>query len=128
VYHAFQLISAKLIHDAPFDPYQDWAVSPNPFYSLITEGHTAVSYMVLSGFVLARAAIGSDMDYWKFIKNRLLRIYPLFVAIVLAGVALTGGTVSFDALLMTLLPLGSAHAMASLGPFADSLWAASVEL
>jgi peptidoglycan/LPS O-acetylase OafA/YrhL len=128
VYHAFQLISAKLIHDAPFDPYQDWVVSPNPFYSLITEGHTAVGlFMVLSGFVLARAAIGSDVDYWKFIKNRLLRIYPLFVAIVMAGVALTGGTVSFDALLMTLLPLGSVHAMANLGPFANSLWAVSVE-
>jgi peptidoglycan/LPS O-acetylase OafA/YrhL len=68
------------------------------------------------------------VDYWKFIKNRLLRIYPLFVAIVMAGVALTGGTVSLDALLMTLLPLGSVHAMANLGPFANSLWAASVEL
>ena len=128
VYHAFQLISAKLIHDAPFDPYQDWVISPNPFFALITEGHTAVGlFMVLSGFVLARAAIGWEVDYWKFIKNRLLRIYPLFVAIVLAGVALTGGTVSFDALLMTLLPLGSVHAMANLGPFANSLWAVSVE-
>lgn len=128
LYHSFQLISAKLIHDAPFDPYNDWVMSQNPLVAMITEGHTAVGlFMVLSGFVLARAAIGSEVEYWKFIKNRLLRIYPLFITIVLAGVALTGGTVSFDALLMTLLPLGSIHAMANLGPFANSLWAVTVE-
>jgi peptidoglycan/LPS O-acetylase OafA/YrhL len=86
VYHAFQLISAKLIHDVPFDPCQDWVISSNPLFALITEGHTAVGlFMVLSRFVLARATIGSEVDYWKFIKNRMLRIYPLFVAIVLAG-------------------------------------------
>jgi peptidoglycan/LPS O-acetylase OafA/YrhL len=128
VYHAFQLISAKLIHDAPFDPDQDWVISSNPLSALITEGHTAVGlFMVLSGFVLARAAIGSEVNYWRFIQNRLLRIYPMFIAIVLAGVALTGGTVSLDAMLMTLIPLGSVHAMANLGPFANSLWAVSVE-
>lgn len=128
VYHAFQLISAKLVRDAPFDPYQDWVVSSNPLFAWVTEGHTAVGlFMVLSGFVLARAAIGSEVDYWKFVKNRVLRIYPLFLAVVLAGVALTGGTVPLGALVMTLLPLGSVHTMANLGPFANSLWAVSVE-
>jgi len=128
IYHSFQLISARLVRDDTFDPHKDWISSRNPIVALAEEGHTAVGmFMVLSGFVLARAAIGSDINYWRFLQNRVLRIYPMFLVTILAGLALVQGVQPLDSILMTLLPIGSVEAMARLGPFSNSLWAIPVE-
>ncbi|GAB4215044.1 MAG: hypothetical protein Fur007_12340 [Rhodoferax sp.] len=57
---------------------------PSPYaagFGLITEGHTGVAlFFVLSGFLFMSIALqGGDIDYKKFIRNRFLRIFPLFL-------------------------------------------------
>jgi len=52
----------------------------NPLRLLVAQGYSGVGlFMVLSGFIFTVISHGKDIDYGKFIRNRLLRIYPLFV-------------------------------------------------
>jgi len=54
--------------------------SGNPLISLIDEGHTGIAlFMVISGFIFTVIAGQSELNYAGFIRNRIIRIYPLFV-------------------------------------------------
>lgn len=58
----------------------------NPLLSLIDEGHTGIGlFMVISGFIFTVITYGAQVEYLGFLRNRLIRIYPLF----LFGVFLT---------------------------------------
>jgi peptidoglycan/LPS O-acetylase OafA/YrhL len=54
--------------------------------ALVFEGHTGVTlFMVLSGYILATGTFDREIAYWKFMRNRALRIFPLmFVVLVFA--------------------------------------------
>src|SRR5574340_1306110 len=66
-----------------------WYVTDNFFCGVIAEGHTAVSlFMVLSGFIFAYGAMGRRINYFAFLYNRILRIYPLFLFLTIAGIFL----------------------------------------
>src|SRR5687767_447013 len=85
LYHGYQQIESKWFERGS-----------NPFESLLIEGHTAVAmFMVLSGFIFtygALKAVGADADphagirYGPFLGNRLLRILPMYVLVVLLAV------------------------------------------
>lgn len=48
--------------------------------SLLDEGHTGIGlFMVISGFIFTQLCLGKDIDYWGFIRSRVIRIYPMFV-------------------------------------------------
>jgi peptidoglycan/LPS O-acetylase OafA/YrhL len=52
----------------------------NPLISLIDEGHSGIAlFMVISGFIFTVIAGSQQVSYWGFMRNRVLRIYPLFV-------------------------------------------------
>lgn len=52
----------------------------NPLVSLIDEGHSGIAlFMVISGFIFTVIAGNQQLSYSGFIRNRILRIYPLFV-------------------------------------------------
>lgn len=128
LYHSFQILSASLGRESSFDLAKDWVHTNNPFVSVLTEGHTAVGlFMVLSGFVLTRAAEGREVIYGKFLKNRLLRIYPLFLVVLVIGLASAKGNIDFNRLLTTLLPIGNVPGEVIAEPFSHSVWAIPVE-
>ena len=52
----------------------------NALLTLIDEGHTGIGlFMVISGFILTVISGGQPVSWWPFMRNRVLRIYPLFV-------------------------------------------------
>jgi peptidoglycan/LPS O-acetylase OafA/YrhL len=105
-----------------------WLSASDPLSALIAEGHTAVAlFMVLSGFILAYGATGKKLSYRQFASNRFLRTYPLFIFVVLVGVATSFSSVSIIPLLQLLLGGAAFPGAQDLGAFSAVLWSVSVE-
>ena len=105
-----------------------WVYSKNPIKVLVEEGHTAVAlFMVLSGFVFSVSAIGKEIAYVPFMRNRFLRVYPLFIVMVLAGVAAQPTQFNILSFLQTLLFLSNEQGQFSAEPFTGMSWAVAVE-
>lgn len=52
----------------------------NPLVSLIDEGHVGIGlFMVISGFIFTVITHGHEISYSGFLRNRLIRIYPLYL-------------------------------------------------
>lgn len=74
--------------------------------SLLLEGETGVGlFLVLSGFVLARGALGKPIAYSKFIKNRVLRIAPLTVFVFVFAIYGNRGDYTFESVIAPFLLL-----------------------
>jgi len=53
-------------------------------FSLLAAGHTGVAlFMTLSGYLFAKLLDGKTIDYRAFIWNRVLRLFPLLVVVIL---------------------------------------------
>jgi len=84
----------------------------NPLLSLVDEGHTGIGlFMVVSGFIFTLLARDHEVMYWQFIRNRVIRIYPLFVFAVFLSLFISTynehKNYGFDALLGWLVPFRS---------------------
>jgi len=67
-----------------FHTHQGDMKANNPLLSLVDEGHTGIGlFMVISGYIFTVIAGEDKVLYWPFLRNRLIRIYPLFVFAVL---------------------------------------------
>jgi peptidoglycan/LPS O-acetylase OafA/YrhL len=129
-YHGFQLFSGPLALGAPFSALQPehWLHTGNPLVAVFVEGHTAVAlFMVLSGFIFTRAALGRGIRYGAFVRNRLLRIYPLFVLLLVAGACARPAAFDGGAFVQTLLLGANLPGHFDGGAFSAMFWAISVE-
>ena len=109
-------------------PSEYWLWSFNPLHSILAFGHTAVSlFMVLSGFIFTYGAGNQQIQYLGFIKNRLLRVYPLWVILVLCGIATTTSTVDFLTFAEALLPVGLRSNPLPWTPFTAMHWSLVIE-
>lgn len=63
---------------------------PGPWTALITEGHTGVGlFFTLSGFLFMQIALyQQEIRYRDFLRNRVLRIFPLFLTIFLLATSI----------------------------------------
>jgi peptidoglycan/LPS O-acetylase OafA/YrhL len=105
--------------------------SANPLVSLIDEGHTGIAlFMVISGFIFTVIAGHKDIHYGGFIRNRIIRIYPLLI--VAACLQLFISTYNdhrnygFLQLLGWLMPFRSETI--GLSPYFQQMWTIWVEL
>lgn len=75
---ALLVFSFHLLHYyfAQWKPWPDYAL-----IGFLIEGHTGVAlFFVLSGFLFMSIAMnGSGIQYGQFLRNRFLRIFPLFI-------------------------------------------------
>ncbi|UGQ45467.1 acyltransferase family protein [Massilia endophytica] len=62
----------------------------SPWWGIVTEGHTGVGlFFTLSGFLFMRIAQGKgEIQYRDFLRNRMLRIFPLFFVIFLLATSI----------------------------------------
>jgi peptidoglycan/LPS O-acetylase OafA/YrhL len=70
--------------------FQQWQPNPNAGWAaLIIEGHTGVAlFFVLSGFLFMLIALNGAIHYKKFIYNRFVRVFPLFLVFFMLAVTL----------------------------------------
>jgi len=103
-----------------------------PWAALVIEGHTGVGlFFTLSGFVFMQIAqaqqrIGQRIAYREFLRNRVLRIAPLFVTMFLVATSI--GRDSFqpqDVLYLLATNLG--HAPTSATEVTGAAWTISLE-
>lgn len=83
--------------------------------------------MVLSGFIFTYGAFGHKIHYFNFIKNRLLRIYPLFILLTMVGIYTYPDKFTFISFFQTIFCFSNSPGSLSIGPLSAMFWAISVE-
>ena len=65
------------------------ARSNNPLWTPFIEVHVAMGlFFTISGFIFTLAAFDRELSYGKYMRNRCLRVYPVFFTVLLFGLAL----------------------------------------
>lgn len=131
IYHGTQLIAADQqgrYFDANLDRgFTSW----NPVKAVISEGQLGVSlFMVLSGFIFVTGLLGRQYSVPLFFYNRLVRIYPLYVFLIVLAVGFYAQS-SYGALLQALVPIaGFTTSRIDLGIVAATgvIWTVIVEV
>lgn len=126
-YHGLHLFSYDARFHEDFGPAH-WLQSGNVLVGALAEGHTAVAlFMVLSGFILTYGSLDRDLDYAGFIRNRLLRTYPLFLLLVFAGVCAFPDRFAWPSFLQTVFGFANMPGALAAPPFTSMLWTIGVE-
>jgi peptidoglycan/LPS O-acetylase OafA/YrhL len=127
IYHAFHIVGYQVQFGQPFAP-DHWPTANDPLSALLVEGHVAVGlFMVLSGFILTYGAWGRQIHYLGFVRNRLLRIYPLALFLLVVAIYSMPERFSWSAFWQTVLLGHNLPGAFSGSPYTDMFWAISVE-
>lgn len=126
-YHGMQIFRAYPLGDV-VSRGALWLHNQNPLLALIVEGHTAVGlFLVLSGFILAYGNRDCDIDWWQFVRNRLLRIAPLMIALTVVGTYAFPQSFKFEGFWQHVLLQSNLPGANPMGPFALMFWTIAVE-
>lgn len=127
VYHGVGALTSKIVY-SDGNPLDHWVFTSNPLYSVIIEGHTAVGlFMVLSGFIFTYGAFNREISYSSFIRNRFLRIFPLFIFLTVVGSYIYQGNYNFLSMLQSVFLFSSLPGSLNIGSFSAMFWSISVE-
>ena len=104
------------------------SVPAAPWAALVTEGHTGVGlFFTLSGFLFMQIALAQQaIVYGAFVRNRVLRILPLFLTIFLVATSIGRDTFQPQDLLY-LLATNLGHAPTSGTVITGAAWTISLE-
>jgi peptidoglycan/LPS O-acetylase OafA/YrhL len=95
-------------------------------FSLVREGEMGVSlFMVLSGFILTRITIGKKVIYRYFILNRIIRIYPMYIFVLIVAAYSGDRAMDMAEFIQYLLPINNLHNMYI--PKFEQMWTVAVE-
>lgn len=126
-YHGLHLIGQHILYDGPFS-FEHWFYANEPFSAFIIEGHTAVAFfLVLSGFIFTVGAYQKNIVYRQYIRNRLLRIYPLFLIYIFIGISAHPESFDFIGFVQTLAGLANASNALNVPPYSSMFWAVAIE-
>lgn len=123
VYHGMQQLRIAAGGSDPFPRVHD------PVSALVVEGHTAVAlFMVVSGFILTYGADRRELRYGPFMRNRVLRVVPMYVVVLFVAVYAVPEAFTFAGFLPYLTLLATPPLpVAEFGAWSAVLWTLSVE-
>lgn len=102
----------KGVREPPMMTWDNWETAQNPLWAIFIESHIAVGlFFVVSGFIFTLAAAGRQISYGKYMRNRCLRVMPVFFAVLFFGLALFPAKYSLTGV------LGSSTIFADMIPF-----------
>lgn len=128
LYHGVHMVTPHLRSLQDGDP-GGWLYTDDPLSALVIEGHTAVAlFMVLSGFIFTIGTLGKDVHYGRFLGNRVLRIFPLYLVLVILGTGAYRKGADLLSVVQSLVGLGNLPGSLALGDVSRVWWAIAVEL
>ena len=128
LYHSVQILRPVATGEAP-GTGPDWLYSRNPLHTFVFEGHSGVAlFMVLSGFIFTVGTLGREISYLPFLRNRLLRIYPLYLLLLVVGTSALSRDFDLGIFVRGLLPLANFGPIAAGGVWGMMFWAVAVEM
>ena len=119
IYHTIRIVGTHSV--------DTWIYTKNFLSALLIEGHTGVAlFMVSSGFIFFNISYGKEIYYWKFMLNRIFRIYPLFIFMLIVGISIYPSNFIF--FLQSILGFANiTQSQIDAGPFSNLIWTISVE-
>jgi len=115
--------------DPPGLVEDNWFTTTNPLFGIVIETHIVVTmFFVLSGFVFRLAGEGREIHYGKFLKNRALRVLPLYWGLIFFGMAVFPERVNVVGALASLTIFGNSLAALNLWPISVAFWTVAIEL
>lgn len=115
--------------DPPGLTNETWITTDNPLWSLVIETHIVVTmFFVLSGFMFSLVGAGREIRYLPFMRNRALRVFPVYLAILFFGMAVFPERVSWVGFMASATILGNSLAALNLWPVSTTFWTVAVEL
>jgi peptidoglycan/LPS O-acetylase OafA/YrhL len=127
LYHGLHVIASAILYGT-MPQTQKWPHVHNPLTAFFIEGHTAVAlFMVLSGFIFTYGCEGKSIEYSRFLVNRVIRIFPLFLFMLLFGISCYPSGYSLLGLAQALTLQANLPGSVNAGPFTTMFWTISVE-
>lgn len=115
--------------DPPGLTNDTWITTSNPLWSLFIETHIVVTmFFVLSGFMFSLVGAGREIRYLPFMRNRVLRVFPVYLAVLLFGMAVFPERVTWVGFLASATVMGNSLAALNLWPVSTTFWTVAVEL
>jgi peptidoglycan/LPS O-acetylase OafA/YrhL len=106
----------------------NWPLASNPLMAVVHEGHTGVAlFIVLSGFIFTYGSAGKRINYLQFLRNRVLRIYPLMMTITIIGISAYPEKFKMSGFICILLPFQNTNEALQLGNYTTIFWTIGVE-
>jgi peptidoglycan/LPS O-acetylase OafA/YrhL len=103
-------------------------VANSPVLRFLLQGHTAVGlFMTLTGFLFAIICKDKTINLWSFYRNRILRIYPLFIAVLLLAIYINPMKNGFLSLLISLCLMHATAGSVCYPILTNILWTIPVE-
>ncbi len=126
-HHSFWLLHRRW--DPPGLTNDTWITTSNPLWSLIIETHIVVTmFFVLSGFMFSLVGAGREIRYVPFMRNRMLRVAPVYLAILFFGMAVFPERVNWPGFMASATIMGNSLAALNLWPVSTTFWTVAVEL
>jgi len=126
-HHSFWLLHRRW--DPPGLTNETWITTDNPLWSLAIETHIVVTmFFVLSGFMFSLVGAGREIRYLPFMRNRMLRVAPVYLAVLFFGMAIFPERVTWVGFLASATIMGNSLAALNLWPVSTTFWTVAVEV
>ena len=117
------------MHHGPPITWNNWPKASNPLFAPLIETHVFVTvFFIVSGFIFTLVGFDKQIAYGKYMRNRVLRVMPVFLTALFFGIALFPDRFEWDAFITTVTIFGDMSGAAlPLHPVTTAFWTVAVE-